>query len=104
MSPRSEKFVNPFYGLLLAVGLAFLMTAICYGVMAFRKARPPLEVVAAASESQPDREHPLLAWMSQHGEATLLTELAFLAIFTFAAIGTDDYWQRRAQARQASRK
>ena len=24
-----------------------------------------------------------------------MTELGFLAVFAFAAIGTDDYWQRR---------
>jgi hypothetical protein len=90
---RSEKFANPFYSLLLVAGIAFLLTATAYGVMAFRDrdAQPGLSVEATASTS----EHPLMTWMSEHGEAALLTELALLAVCTFAAIGTDDYWQRR---------
>jgi hypothetical protein len=32
--------------------------------------------------------------MRESGETALLIELAFLALFTFGAIGTDDYWQR----------
>jgi hypothetical protein len=97
---RSEKFANPFYGLLLAAGLAFALTAVCYGVMAFRGARPAVVVVADdVGGDAPPAEHPLITWMSHHGEAALLTELGFLAVFTFAAIGTDGYWQRRASAR-----
>jgi hypothetical protein len=89
---RSNKFANPFYSLLLAAGIAFALTATAYGVMAFREARPrPMD--GTATEIVP--EHPLMAWMSNHGEAALLTELGFLAVFVFGAIGTDDYWQRR---------
>jgi hypothetical protein len=89
---RSSKFANPFYALLLVAGIAFALTATAYGVMAFREARPqPAD--AAANEST--AEHPLMEWMSNHGEAALLTELGFLAVFVFGAIGTDEYWQRR---------
>jgi hypothetical protein len=92
---RSNKFANPFYSLLLVAGIAFALTATAYGVMAFREARPvPLDGPAVVVENQPV-EHPLISWMSQHGEAALLTELGFLAVFVFGAIGTDDYWQRR---------
>jgi hypothetical protein len=90
---RSHKFANPFYSLLLIAGIAFALTATAYGVMAFREARPaPID---AAAGSEDTTEHPLMAWMSQHGETALLTELGFLAVFVFGAIGTDDYWQRR---------
>jgi hypothetical protein len=93
---RSEKFANPFYGLLLAAGIVFALTALSYGVMAFREARPAAEV----AEGQPKlADHPLHAWMSKHGEKALLVELGFLAVFTFAAIGTDDFWQRRGNRR-----
>ena len=91
---RSRKFANPFYGLLLGTGIVFSLTAISYGVMAFRDARP----AAAQQEVAVQENHPLLVWMSRHGETALMSELALLAIFTFAAIGTDDYWQRRADA------
>jgi hypothetical protein len=91
---RSHKFANPFYALLLIAGIAFALTATAYGVMAFREARPaPLDADVVGAETAV--EHPLMAWMSRHGEAALLTELGFLAVFVFGAIGTDDYWQRR---------
>jgi len=47
----------------------------------------------------PEGEHPLMVWMSQHGSTALLGELGILAACTFGAIGTDDYWQRRADNR-----
>lgn len=95
---RSDKFANPFYGLLLIAGLAFSVTAVCYGVMAFREARP----AAVANGAKANEQHPLLVWMSKHGEKTLLIELAFLAAFTFGAIGTDDFWQRRTKTKNSS--
>jgi hypothetical protein len=87
--PRSRKFANPFYALLLVAGITFALTATAYGVMAFREARP------AHPEAALEEEHPLMLWLRHHGNAALLTELAVLALVTFAAIGTDDYWQRR---------
>ena len=92
---QSQKFVNPFYGLLLAAGLVFALTAISYGVMAFREARPPAGAEDLVAEKS---EHPLMMWMSRHGDTALLTELGILAVFTFAAIGTDSYWQNRTRA------
>ena len=98
---RSQKFANPFYGLLLATGILFALTAVSYGVMAFREARP-----APASEARLAAEpnHPLLLWMNRHGDTALLAELGFLALFTFAAIGTDSFWQRRANSRGGSKQ
>jgi hypothetical protein len=93
---RSQKFANPFYGLLLVTGILFALTAVSYGVMAFREARP---AVAAELPLAAAPNHPLMTWMNRHGEAALLTELVFLAAFTFGAIGTDDFWQRRAAAK-----
>jgi hypothetical protein len=91
---RSNKFANPFYALLLIAGIAFALTATAYGVMAFREARPvPVEAEAVGADTAV--EHPLMAWMRRNGEAALLTELGFLAVFVFGAIGSDDYWQRR---------
>jgi hypothetical protein len=86
---RSRKFANPFYGLLLVAGIAFAMTAIAYGVMAFR------DRDIAAKQAAVIDNHPLMAWMSNYGEKALLWELATLAVFTVGAIATDDFWQRR---------
>jgi hypothetical protein len=96
---RYRKSANPFYVLLVIAGLSFAITATAYGVMAFRDARPRDEAAAMASAT-PDAnsEHPLMQWMRRHGEVALVSELGALAICTFAAIGTDTFWQRRAQA------
>jgi hypothetical protein len=96
--PRSRKFANPFYSLLLVAGIAFALTATAYGVMAFREARP----VAAESETTIAPGHPLMDWVSRNGETALIAELIALAVFTFGAIGTDDYWQRRKAALKRS--
>ncbi len=93
---RSEKFANPFYGLLLAAGIAFAITATAYGVMAFRD-RDTQSATTSPATAAANVEHPLMAWMRQHGEAALMGELAMLAVCTFAAIGTDEYWQRRTR-------
>lgn len=90
---RHIKSANPFYSLLVVTGLLFAITAVCYGVMAFRESK---QIAVAEGAVAADNDHPLLRWMRRHGEVALLGELAFLAIFTFAAIGTDEYWQRRA--------
>jgi hypothetical protein len=90
--PRSKKSANPFYVLLVIAGVTFAITATAYGVMAFRDAQP---ATAADQSSMTNEGHPLLAWMDHHGETALMVELAFLAVCTFGAIGTDDYWQRR---------
>jgi hypothetical protein len=91
---RSEKFANPFYSLLLVSGIAFVLTATAYGVMAFRD-RDAHAALAQSPSATADAEHPLMTWMGEHGETALLTELGVLALCTFGAIGTDDYWQRR---------
>lgn len=86
-----KKSANPFYALLVLFGLAFVVTAAAYGVMATREAR-------AADTGQPVADHALMRWMHEHGNTALLSELALLGVCTFGAIGTDEFWQRRAAA------
>jgi hypothetical protein len=87
---RSLKSKNPFYALLVVVGILFAVTATAYCVMAFREARP---MVADAKEPAPP--HPLVAWMNENGERALVIELGLLAVFVVGAITTDNYWQGR---------
>lgn len=89
---RSNKSANPFYALLILVGLSFVVTAAAYGVMAVRESR-------AAVSGEPVADHALMKWMHEHGNTALLTELALLGVCTFGAIGTDEFWQRRAAAK-----
>jgi hypothetical protein len=93
---RSRKFANPFYGLLIVAGLAFAITATAYGVMAFRDRDTATNVTSVSVEA-----HPLMTWMSEHGDAALLTELGILAACTVGAIATDDFWQRRDKIKSA---
>jgi hypothetical protein len=84
--------------LLILAGLSFVITTTAYVVMAFRDAHVHQEPVGRVpSTVAVSDEHPLMQWMRRHGNAALLTELGLLAICTFAAIGTDSYWQRRAE-------
>ena len=91
--PPSKKSANPFYALLIIVGIAFVITAMSFWIMSLQT----LQSVQAPDADQPP--HPLVAWVAAHGVTALLVELALLAVCTAAAIGTDDYWQRRAEAR-----
>lgn len=88
---RQRAIHNPFYILLAIVGVAFVFTAVAYGIMAFQMTDLP-------AVGEPDhRGHPLMLWMQRHGDAALLSQLIALAVLTCAAIGTDSYWQRRAE-------
>ena len=84
----SKKSANPFYALLVVVGIVFVVTAAAYGVMATREAH-------GTATNEPVAEHALMQWISLHGNTALLSEVALLGVFTIAAIATDDYWQRR---------
>jgi len=81
--PQSKP-TNPFYALLLVVGVVFAITACAYCVMTVRGLDPRADEVG------------LMGVLSEHGLIMLVVELVALGILTFAAIGTDDYWTRRA--------
>ncbi len=105
-----KKGFNPFYVLLVIVGTAFCLTACAYGLMAMRALRPDRShdvratagssVAADANGSTRPGPHQLLAYMERNGEKLLLIELAVLTVATFAAMGTDSFWIRRAAEKQ----
>ena len=86
------KATNPFYGVLVVVGVLFLLTATSYFVVTLQGRRTALWFRAA----QP--AHSFVFWMELFGFTALMVELGVLAAATIAAIGTDDYWTRRAAA------
>lgn len=92
MARRKEAF-NPFYALLVVVGVAFALTAFAYGVMALR-AVDPRAVAAEGSGAT------LLEFLDHWGVTLMMGELVVLAAATFGAISTDGYWARRARRRQ----
>ncbi|MCA9179415.1 MAG: hypothetical protein KDB14_33390 [Planctomycetales bacterium] len=83
----AKKPFNPFYPLLVVIGVVFCITACGYGVMTVRKLRNPYE-----------QEPPsMIAWFDEHGFSAMLIELAALGGATFSAMATDGYWARRAE-------
>lgn len=82
-----KKPFNPFYAAVVAVGIAFGLTACAYGVMTVRLLDP-----------RSVQDDGLVGFMERYGLAILIAELVVLAVLTFAAIGSDDYWNRRAEA------
>lgn len=86
-----QSGTNPYYVLLVIVGIAFALTACAYSVMTLR---------AVHSSEAADANTPrsgLLEFLDRHGAALMGGELALLALATVAAIATDRYWMRRAQ-------
>ena len=65
----------------MIVGTAFALTACAYGVMTVRMGQ-------AAVATPGD------AFFDKYGMWLMGGELTLLTLFTFAAIGTDDYWTR----------
>jgi hypothetical protein len=86
----AKKPFNPFYGLLVVVGIAFVITACAYGVLTVKMLQP-----SGATEIR-EATTGLLPLLDRHGMTILLSEIGVLAVLTFAAIGTDEYWQRRS--------
>ena len=90
---KEPKVTNPFYILLMVAGVIFALTASAYFVMALRMKSP------GAAELDESAPFTLVTFLDRHGMTVMIWELAALAVATFAAIGTDDFWTRRAKAR-----
>jgi hypothetical protein len=101
---KPQSATNPFYVLLIIAGVLFVITACAYFTMAVREAGGAVReaggaVREAGGGSGPD--HSFGALVSRYGLTALIAELILLAIATFGAIGTDEYWSRRT-ANQAA--
>ena len=72
--------------LLVVVGVAFVITAFAFFTMTLRAAQ-------AAGESSL-----FMDAVAEHGMQAMIVELVVLAIATFGAMATDDYWTRRNTA------
>ena len=84
-----KKPTNPFYVVLLPVGVVFVLTACAFVVMMMQVGQHP------AGEAD------LIRLMERHGIIIMAIELALLGVLTVAAIATDDFWVRRFEAAQS---
>ena len=82
---------------LLIAGVMFVITACSYFVMTIKGRDMSIGGPADAASQR------FVEVVDRYGFAALMIELVILAIATFAAIGTDEYWQRRAD-RQAEQR
>jgi hypothetical protein len=88
--PSRQTATNPFYVLLVILGIAFALTACAYCVMAVKAVHSP----EAADASSPGIG--LLEFLDRHGAALMSGELVLLTLATIGAISSDRYWMRRA--------
>jgi hypothetical protein len=86
-----RKPINPFYSVLVVVGVLFSLTACAYGVMTVRGLDP----------NNAD-EVGLIGFLNDYGLWIMIGELVVLAILTVAAIGTDEYWTRSVPTADSS--
>ena|SRR5687767_5881118 len=82
-----KKPTNPFYVALLPVGVIFAITACAFVVMTMRGLDP-----------QNVESTGLIQLMERQGVMIMVIELAILGVLTFAAIASDDFWQKRFDA------
>ncbi len=86
---RDSFFRNPFHGLLVLSGVAFVVTA-CAASLIFAD--------AARGRSRLVRS-PFVRYFEQDGVRLMTWELGVLAICALGAVATEPFWQRRAGRR-----
>lgn len=87
LSPQTTR--NPFYSLLVVIGLVFCLTACAYLVMTLRGLKADLAMAKPSVG--------LMAVMEQHGGRIMLVEVGLLAGAAVLAMATDDFWSRRGK-------
>lgn len=108
---KPKEPVNPFYVLLVLLGVVFVVTTCAYGTMTWRATqpvaayapRPAADATATASLATTD-DHPLMVWLDKHGIELLGGELLLLALATFGAMGLDSLRTRRAEQKTATQQ
>jgi hypothetical protein len=88
-SPAEPR--NPFYMVLLVIGLVFIITAFAYAVV------PALEDKARAAGEEPPPS-PFRDALREHGWKWLLAEVAALIVAGLASMGLDR-WRRYQKER-----
>ena len=88
VASSDKKKKNPFYTLLIWVGIVFALTATSYGVMTVTYLRASEEITESSNPD--DTYHPLFRFLDENGFDLMLAELGLLGVLTFAAIAYDE--------------
>ncbi len=89
---KVKEPTNPFYVLVVILGVVFLITACGYGTMTYRAIAPN-----APRDGAP---HPWMDFLDRNGMQLLGGELAALAAVTFGAMWLDRYRSLADQRRE----
>jgi hypothetical protein len=97
-----RKTTNPFYVLVVLVGILFCLTACAYGVMTVKylHASDMSDMSDMSDDSESDKQ--FLAFLDHHGLAIMLAQILVMAVAAVAAMVTDRYWEQ-GRAEQSSR-
>ena len=90
-----KKRANPFYVVLVVVGVAFAITACAYGVMAVKELHAGTnfsEYDDAAADGYDATDMRFVEFMDRNGVRIMIWEIGILAVATFLSIGTDRFW------------
>jgi hypothetical protein len=90
-SPRKrEVFANPFFVVLMAASVAFVMTALAYYVSAF--------VEPAPGRPRPsERSLAVAAWLDRNAPWVLAMEFAVMLVTGVLAMATDRWFSPQSQ-------
>ncbi len=88
---KPKRGANPFYFLLVLVGVALVITASSFWMRAYQEVRP----VRGDKAAETAESHPLWDFIDEHGNQLLIVELVVLAVLTVGAIATDEFWASR---------
>ena len=88
-----KQDLNPFYSLVVLVGIAFVVTALAY-VVSLVRLQPPAGTIASAG---PLPSSPVMRFIERRGESLMLWEAAALTTAALLAMGLDRWrsWQAR---------
>ena len=95
---RQKHPFNPFYAVLIVVGVAFTITACAYALLMVRATQPVSSDSADFSSSL--GESGLMKLLDKRGMEILGVEVLLLALATVGAIGLDQYRDRRSPKAQ----
>jgi hypothetical protein len=80
---KAKEPLNPFYVLVVLIGVVFVITTCAYGTMAYR------------AVAQADEGPGLMSLLDRYGVQTMAIELLLLGGATFGAMWLDGYRTRR---------